>query len=101
MKTAGVVQDRSRDRALRGLDVAARVVLAIPGAYFVAAACAMLLARTLPAARLDASLWATILSFAVYGALAIWIFAAASALRAAVVVAAIGLVAWFGAGWAA
>jgi hypothetical protein len=101
VKTAGVVQDKSREKILGGVDVAARIVLAIPGAYYASAACAMLMARTLPAARLDASLWATILSFAVYCALVIWIFAAASALRAAAVVAAIGLAAWFGAGWAA
>lgn len=101
MKTAGVVQGKSRGKIGDGLDVVARIVLAIPGAYYAAAACAMLLARTLPAARLDASLWATILSFAIYCALVIWIFAAASALRAGAVVAAIGIVAWLSAGWAA
>jgi hypothetical protein len=61
----------------------------------------MLLARTLPAARLDASLWATMVSFAIYTALVVWIFAAASALRAAAVVAVIGLLAGLAAGWAA
>lgn len=101
MKTAGVVQDKSKGKTRVDWDVAVRVVLAIPGAYYVTAACAMLLARTIPAARLDASLWGAILSFAVYCALVIWIFAAASALRAGAVLAVIGLLAWLGAGWAA
>jgi len=79
------------------LDVAARVVLAIPGAYFVTAACTMLLARTIPAARLDATLWSTIAAFGIYAALVVWVFAASSAVRAGAVLLAIGGVALLGA----
>ncbi len=79
------------------LDVALRIVIAVFGGYAAMAACTMLLARTLPARRLDATLWATILSFALYAALVVWTFAASSALRAILVVAAIGLAAALGA----
>ncbi|MFT4253517.1 MAG: hypothetical protein QM608_13640 [Caulobacter sp.] len=82
-------------------DLVARVVLAMLGAYAVMAACTMLLARLLPVQRLDASLWATIVSFAVYAALVVWVFAARSALRAGLVLAAIGLAAGLGAWLAA
>ena len=89
----GVVERRKH----RGWDVAARVVLAIAGAYAVMAACTMLMARTLPAARLDATLWSTIASFGIYAALVVWVFAASSALRAGLVLLAIGGVAGLGA----
>jgi hypothetical protein len=78
-------------------DVVLRVLIAMFGGYAVTAACTMLLARVLPAARLDASLWATILSFALYAALVVWTFAASSALRAGLVVLALGLLAGLGA----
>nr|WP_295107894.1 hypothetical protein [uncultured Caulobacter sp.] len=79
----------------------ARIVLTIPGAYAVTAACTMLLARTIPASRLDATLWATIAAFGIYAALVVWVFAASSALRAGLVLLAIGAIAGLGAMWAA
>ena len=84
-----------------GLDVALRVAIAMLGGYGATAACTMLLARVWPASRLDASLWSTILSFALYAGLVVWTFAASSALRAGLVVAAIGLAAGLGAALAA
>jgi hypothetical protein len=78
-------------------DVALRVLIAMFGGYGVTAACTMLLARVLPATRLDATLWATILSFALYAALVVWTFAASSALRAGAVVLALGVLAGLGA----
>lgn len=96
MKTADVVQRRTGRKA-NGWDVAARVVLAIPGAYAIMAACTMLLARTIPVARLDATLWSTMVSFGIYAALVVWVFAASTALRAGLVLLAIGVVAGLGA----
>ena len=84
-----------------GWDVAVRVILAIPGAYATTAACTMLLARTIPAARLDATLWSTITSFGIYAALVMWVFAASNALRAGLVLLAIGVLAGLGAAFAA
>jgi len=97
VKANGVAARRGKGRGRNGLDVAARVVIAIPGGYAVMAACTMLLARVLPGARLDASLWATLLSFAIYAALVVWTFAAPTALRAGLVVLAIGVLAGVGA----
>lgn len=97
MKSNSVAARRGKSGRRNGLDVAARVIIAIPGGYAATAACAMLLARLWPAPRLDASLWATILSFAIYAALVVWTFAASSAWRAGLVVLAIGLAAGFGA----
>lgn len=96
MKTAGVVRGRTSGKT-KGWDVATRVVLAIPGAYAVMAACTMLLARLIPAARLDATLWSTIVAFGIYAALVVWVFAASTALRAGLVLLAIGVVAGLGA----
>lgn len=100
MKTASVVGAKGRGKG-NGWDVAARVVLAIPGAYAVMAACTMLIARIIPAARLDATLWATIAAFGIYASLVVWVFAASSALRAGLVLLAIGALAGLGAMWAA
>ncbi len=83
------------------MDVAARVLIAILGGYAVTAVCTALLARTLPVARLDATLWATILSFGVYAGLVVWTFAAPSALRAGSVLLAIALLAALGVAWTA
>lgn len=83
------------------LDTVARVIIAILGGYAVSAVCTMLLARSLPADRLDATLWATILSFGIYAGLVVWTFAAPSALRAGLMLLAIGLLAAVGAALAA
>ncbi|MDG2527292.1 hypothetical protein [Caulobacter endophyticus] len=82
-------------------DVIARILLAAVGGYAVMAACTVLLARVLPGQALDRTLWATILSFAIYAGLVVWTFAARSALRAGAVLLAIGAVAGLCAWWAA
>ncbi len=52
--------------------MAARVVTALVGGYAAAAALATLAARLLPIDRAEATSWAMILSFAVYGGFALW-----------------------------
>ncbi len=84
-----------------GLDIGLRVAVALFGGYAAMAACTVLLARLWPGQRLDASLWSTLLSFAIYAALVVWTFAARTALRAGVVVAMIGFAAALGAALAA
>lgn len=70
----------------------ARGPLAIVGGYVVAALACIVLARTLPLARADASIIATILSFSVYAAVAVWSFAARELSRAVLgVIGAAGL----------
>lgn len=60
----------------------ARGPLAIVGGYGAAALACIVLARTLPLAPADASVIATILSFSVYAAVAVWSFAAKELSRA-------------------
>ncbi len=64
------------------LGVASRAVAAIIGGYALAAAATAFMALTLPMARADAVLTATLLSFTVYVCAVIWVFAARDALRA-------------------
>lgn len=64
------------------LGVASRAVAAIFGGYALTAAAIALLAIWLPLARAEAVLTATMLSFALYAAAVIWVFAARSAWRA-------------------
>lgn len=56
------------------LAMAARIVTALVGGYAAAAALATLAARLLPIDRAEATSWAMILSFLVYGGLALWSF---------------------------
>ncbi|MCC7701951.1 DUF3649 domain-containing protein [Janthinobacterium sp. GW460P] len=64
------------------LGVASRSVAAIVGGYVLAALVTMLLSVTLPMARSEAVMTATLLSFAVYTCAVLWVFATRSALRA-------------------
>ena len=66
----------------RRLDVAVRVVVAVGGGYALAALFTMLLSVTLPLARVEAVLTASMASFAVYAAAVVWAFAARGPLRA-------------------
>lgn len=59
-----------------------RALLAIVGGYVVAALGCIVLARVLPLDRVDAAVIATILSFSVYAAVAVWTFAAQHLSRA-------------------
>lgn len=73
-------------RTLRGAGrgaLWARGALALPGGYVVAACWAAALARALPGTTLDATLAATMVSFALHAGAAVWAFAARSVLRAA------------------
>ncbi|MDN2708537.1 DUF3649 domain-containing protein [Janthinobacterium sp. SUN118] len=64
------------------LGVASRSVAAIAGGYLLAALVTMLLSVSLPMARSEAVMTATLLSFAIYTCAVMWVFATASALRA-------------------
>lgn len=64
------------------LAVAARALAAIVGGYVVAALATAALAVFLPMPTADATLTATMLSFAIYAGVALWVFATRSALRA-------------------
>lgn len=66
----------------RSLGIASRVVAAALGGYVLSALCAVALAVFLPLARPEAVLTGTMLSFIVYTGAVIWVFAAASAIRA-------------------
>ena len=65
----------------RRLDVAARGGAAIFLGYLFAALSTAVLARVLPGPRAEASMAATLLSFAVYASVAVWAFADAKTWR--------------------
>ncbi len=69
-------------RLRQRLAIASRTILAIFGGYAFAALATASLALALPLTRPQAVLAATLSSFALYCALVIWAFAAASATRA-------------------
>jgi hypothetical protein len=52
--------------------IALRVVTALVGGYAAAGAAAALVARLLPIARIEATSWAFLLSFVLYGAIGLW-----------------------------
>lgn len=62
----------------RGGDVTLRIVAALPLGYAVGSVWAMALARMLPGDRVEATVWAALLSFALCAAAAMWAFAARS-----------------------
>lgn len=64
------------------LAVASRVVAAAIGGYALASAATVLLARVWPGPQAQAMLWASMLSFAIYSLVVIWVFMARSATRA-------------------
>ncbi len=68
--------------AVYRLGVASRSVAAIVGGYVLAALVTMLLSVSLPVARSEAVMTATLLSFAIYTCAVMWVFATRSALRA-------------------
>ncbi|PHV31854.1 hypothetical protein CSQ94_18565 [Janthinobacterium sp. BJB312] len=68
--------------AIYRLGVASRSVAAIVGGYVLAALVTMLLSVSLPMARSEAVMTATLLSFAIYTCAVLWVFATRSALRA-------------------
>ncbi len=65
----------------RSLDVVARVLAAIPLNYAVTTALTILLARIVPGGPMQASVWATLFSFAIFAALAMAAFAVRSVAR--------------------
>ncbi|OFJ50232.1 hypothetical protein BA896_012980 [Janthinobacterium lividum] len=68
--------------AIYRLGVASRSLAAIVGGYMLTALLTMLLSVSLPMARAEAVMTATVLSFAVYTCAVMWVFATRSALRA-------------------
>ena len=64
------------------LPLFSRIVAAIVGGYLLASIATVLLSFILPASLPEAVLGATLLSFAIYTAAIIWVFAARSATRA-------------------
>ncbi|WCM90697.1 DUF3649 domain-containing protein [Acidovorax sp. NCPPB 3576] len=86
------------------LGVASRVLAACAGGYVLASLLAAVLALAAPRlwgwSRADGVLLATLLSFAVYAVIALWVFCARSALRAwlglgAVAVPCLALLGWW------
>lgn len=63
-------------------DVPLRILTAAAGGYILTSLVTMLLARTLPGSPLDTAMAATVMSFAVYTAAIVWVFAARKALTA-------------------
>jgi len=68
--------------AMYRLGVASRGVAAIVGGYVLAALVTMLLSVSLPMARSEAVMTATLLSFTIYTCAVLWVFATGTALRA-------------------
>ncbi|MBY0301069.1 MULTISPECIES: hypothetical protein [Sphingomonas] len=64
----------------------ARCITAFLGNYAFAATAASLTARLLPIARVEATVWAMILSFLLYAIVGLWCFAEASLARVAAIV---------------
>lgn len=80
----------------RRLDVAMRVLVAVPGGYACTALAVMLLARLLPGTALHGSLTATMLSFGFCAAGVIASFAARDGLRAGLWLVALSVIAGAG-----
>ena len=68
--------------AMYRLGVASRGVAAIVGGYVLAALVTRLLSVSLPMARSEAVMTATLLSFTIYTCAVLWVFATGTALRA-------------------
>lgn len=89
------VPSRSRVTARRGQwrEITARTVAAVPLNYVVTSALTALLARLLPGGPIQASIGATLLSFAIFAGLAMTAFAVRSAAKLWAGMIATGLVA--------
>ena len=72
----------SPTRARPRLALISRIVAALIGGYALASVFSIFLSFLLPSALPEAVLGATLFSFAIYTAAIIWVFAAASAVRA-------------------
>ncbi len=88
--SADAVRSRLHPVHAYRLAIAARLLLAVVGGYTVAALASGWLALALPGARAEAVSTATLASFAIMAAAVIWVFAARTLGRAALVM---GLVA--------
>ncbi|MCJ2133226.1 iron transporter [Methylobacterium sp. J-026] len=83
--SADAVRARVHPALACRLAIAARVLLAILGGYMIAALASGWLALVLPGPRAEAVSTATLASFAIMAAAVIWVFAARSLGRAALV----------------
>lgn len=83
--SAGEVGARTGAARAYRLAVAARICLAVVGGYGIAALASAVLALILPGTRAEAVSTALIASFAIMAAVVIWVFAAGTVGRAALV----------------
>ena len=72
-------EERTPTDSARRCAIVARITAALLGGYALATALSVALAGLMPGQRADAVLAATLASFAVYAAAALWAFAARSA----------------------
>lgn len=81
-----------------GWHVALRIFTALVAGYALTSAGTMVLARILPGSPLDTAMAATLMSFAIYTGVIVWVFAARRALivtgQVLVLTAVTGLAAW-------
>lgn len=75
-QTAPAVKRKGGRTWLQRLDIAGRAIAAIVVGYLLASLATAVLARLLPGSAVEATIWATTLSFAVYAAVAVWCFGA-------------------------
>lgn len=59
-----------------GWHIALRILTAMVGGYALTSAVTIVLARTLPGSPLDTAMAATLMSFGIYTAIIVWVFAA-------------------------
>lgn len=91
--------ERPRLRLRRSaVAMVARCATALVGGYAAAAGLATLLARLLPVARVEATVWGMIVSFALYAVIGLWCFHEPRLARVAAVVWSVALLAG-GAAW--
>lgn len=75
-------QGTATEAWLRRGDMVLRVIAAVPLGYAVGSLWAMALARVLPGDRAEATVWASLVAFALCAFAAMWAFAARSGWRA-------------------
>ena len=88
----GCVEMKDLTRHWRWIDVALRIISAVPLGYAVASVWAMALARTLPGARSEATVTGTLVAFALCAFAAMYAFAARSGSRAFCVLIVLGAI---------
>lgn len=80
MASAAATRTAGKAPSRPGWDMPLRITLALFGTYGLTSTSTAMLARLLPGAALDASMVASMISFAIAAGIVVWIFAARSAL---------------------